>query len=510
MIRKLFSHRAARVLCWILVTVVTLIVLLFVWTNWSGKRRWAATKAMIEKEGETLDFRSLLPAAPPESQNLLAIEPLLGLAHVVDGDASKGEPGAKRAALAAMKWQGTAPAGSGVTVGKASEIQEWQKFLHEAKFLDVPASSPTPGRDVLAALDAKFPVLKQLADEAPRRPEAMFTPALSERELPDMLFSLSMAHYTGAQNLARLLNLRGRAAVDAKNGTEAVNSILAACRIAQACEQEPLLIGLLVGITIEAQASEVLWLGTRDRVFTEAELSSLQKRYAGNDTDKVLLRAMRGELAAGMDTLEYMQDVAAGRKRVEKALAVDGTGLSSVAYRSLPTGLFDHWKSVVGEIEVKHLILSLKQGIPAAVRAATALEQEMKERNNVMRNPDWVMVRLMVPAMRQVSLNACQTAARNHQALAAIALERFFASKGHYPAKLGELVPEFLPAVPADPCDGQLLRYRTTPAGRFALWSVGLDGKDDAGAVTMDAKGSAKLNKPDYLGDWTWQYEPVK
>jgi hypothetical protein len=48
------------------------------------------------------------------------------------------------------------------------------------------------------------------------------------------------------------------------------------------------------------------------------------------------------------------------------------------------------------------------------------------------------------------------------------------------------------------------------PGGRFVLWSVGLDGKDDAGKVTVDEKSSAKLNKPEYLGDWTWQYEPVK
>lgn len=510
MIRKIFSHRATRLLCWFLVTLLTFLVLLFVWTNWSGKRRWVETKAMIEKEGETLDFRALLPPAPPESENLLAIGPLQGLADVVDGDTSKGEPGAKRAALAAMKWQGAMPSGSGVTVGKASEMQEWQKFLSESKFLDLPASSATPGRDVLAALDAKFPLLKQISDEAPRRHQAMFTPALIERELPDMLFTLSMAHYNGAQSLARLLTLRARAAMDAKNGSEAANSLVATLRIAHACEQEPLLIGLLVGITLEAQASEALWLGLRDRVFTEAELRSLQQLYAGNDTARFLLHAMRGELAAGMDTLEYMQDMAAGRKPVEKSLGAEMTGLNSSAYSLLPSGLFDHWKSVMGEIEVKHLILPLKQGIPAAVRAAATFEEEMKDKSNLIRYPDWVMVRLMVPAMKQVSLNAWQTAARNRQALIAIALERFFASKGHYPGKLEELTPEFLPSVPADPCDDQPMRYRMTPGGRFSVWSVGLDRKDDAGRVTVDAKGSAKLNKSDYLGDWTWQYEPVK
>jgi hypothetical protein len=28
--------------------------------------------------------------------------------------------------------------------------------------------------------------------------------------------------------------------------------------------------------------------------------------------------------------------------------------------------------------------------------------------------------------------------------------------------------------------------------------------------VTVDAKGTAKLSKREYLGDWTWKYEPVK
>lgn len=507
MIRKILSHRAARVLCWISVTLITLVVLLYVWTNWSGKRRWAATKAMIEKEGETLDFRALLPPAPPESENLLAIAPLHSLADVIDGDAKKGEPGAKRAALATMKWEGPAPSGSGVTVGNASEMQEWQKFLSESKFLAVPASSATPGRDVLAALDAKFPLLKQIADEAPRRHKAMFTPALIERELPDMLFTLSMAHYNGAQNLARLLSLRARAAVEAKNSAEAVNSIIAALRIAEACKQEPLLIGLLVGITIEAATSEALWLGLRDRVFTEAELHSLQKVYAGNDTTQATLQAMRGELASGMNALDYMQDVSAGRKRLEKPLTGD---FSPVAYRSLPGGVFDHWKSVLGETELRYLILPLKQGIPAAVRAAGEMEEQVRSRSNIVLHADWIMVRLFVPATKQVCMSAWHTAARNRQAVVAIALERFFASKGQYPAKLEELVPDFLPAVPADPCDDQPMRYRLTPGGRFSLWSVGLDRKDDSGRVTVDAKGSAKLNKPDYLGDWTWQYEPVK
>jgi len=505
MIRQILSHRATRVLLWIFITLITLAVLLFMWTNWSGKRRWAATKAMIEREGETLDFRTLLPETPPEAENLLAIEPLRGIAEVIGNDPNKGEPGAKRAALAEMKWNGKIDASEGITLGKAHWMREWLKPLRDAKFLDLPEGSPATGQDVLHALDAKFPVLKQLADEAPKRPQAMFTPALSERELPDMLFTLSMAHYNGAQALARMLMLRARAAVDAKNGGEAARSIIAASRVARACDQEPLLISLLVGIAADAQALEALWLGLRERVFAEAELRQLQEAFTGNDATKALLQAMRGELVVGVDAVEHAQE---SGENILSGLANEGSGRGA-HLQHLPDGIFNHWKSVIGEVEMRYLILPLKQDIPAALRAAAALEQEIEGKRSLM-HPDWIMAQMMVPAVSQVSLSAWLSATRKQQALAAIALERFFAKHGSYPAKLDELVPEFLPAVPVDVCDGKPLRYRRTEIGRFMLWSVGVDGKDDEGKVTLDAKGAARLNKRDYLGDWTWQYEPVK
>jgi len=514
MIRNIFSHRAARVLFWISLTLITLVVLLFTWVNWSGKRRWAATKAMIENEGETLDFRSLLPEPPREAENLLAIEPLRGITGVVDNDPAKGEPGAKRAALGAMKWQGGALSFSGVTLGKTTAIEEWVKILCDAKFLDMPANSSSAGADVLAELDAKFPLLKQLADEAPKRTQGMFTPALKERELPDMLVTMPVPHYNGAQALARLLTLRARAAVEARNGPEAARSIIAAHRIAHACSQEPLLIGLLVGISIDSMTLESLWLGLRERVFAEEELRRLQELYAADETEKALLQAMRGELAAGVNAVEYLQrEVDQGKANVADLLKVSGTDESAEmrVFRWLPNGLLNQWKSVIGEVELRHMIQPIKQGMAAAVSAGESLDREIKDKGNVMLHPDWIMARLMVPAVKQVSLSAWLGAAREQQALAALALERFFAKRGTYPAKLEELVPEFLPVVPLDSCDGKLLRYRTTESGRYLLWSVGFDGKDDAGKVNVTKPGDiSSLRKTGYLGDWAWQYEPVK
>ena len=68
--------------------------------------------------------------------------------------------------------------------------------------------------------------------------------------------------------------------------------------------------------------------------------------------------------------------------------------------------------------------------------------------------------------------------------ITALALKRYQLRNGHYPSELAQLVPDFVPAVPRDPADGQPLRYRLNSDGTFLLYSIGDDGKDDGGDAT--------------------------
>jgi hypothetical protein len=71
----------------------------------------------------------------------------------------------------------------------------------------------------------------------------------------------------------------------------------------------------------------------------------------------------------------------------------------------------------------------------------------------------------------------------------AIALEQSRSTKGgKYADKLAALSPEFLATVPADPFDGQPLRYRKTATG-YQLYSIGPDLKDDGGKRESSGKG---------------------
>jgi hypothetical protein len=61
-----------------------------------------------------------------------------------------------------------------------------------------------------------------------------------------------------------------------------------------------------------------------------------------------------------------------------------------------------------------------------------------------------------------------------------LAIRAYSLEHGRNPAKLADLVPAYLPAVPQDPFSGGPLVYRLKPTG-YLLYGVGVDGVDDGG-----------------------------
>jgi hypothetical protein len=85
-------------------------------------------------------------------------------------------------------------------------------------------------------------------------------------------------------------------------------------------------------------------------------------------------------------------------------------------------------------------------------------------------------------------------------AMLACALERYRLAEGHYPEELNVLAPRFISVLPHDIINGQPLKYRRTDNGKFILYSVGWNEKDDGGVIAL---GKSKYQ--DVLqGDWVW------
>ena len=126
---------------------------------------------------------------------------------------------------------------------------------------------------------------------------------------------------------------------------------------------------------------------------------------------------------------------------------------------------------------------------------------------------DWFVTKLDVPDYRRIfSRDAIGLSASIRRTMAAeafrrivitaIALKRFQLEHGKLPEKLSELMPDFLAALPLDPVDGQLLRYRRNPDGTFLLYSVGDNGVDDGGDPTLPPSVSSS--------NFSWQYNKVR
>ncbi len=101
-----------------------------------------------------------------------------------------------------------------------------------------------------------------------------------------------------------------------------------------------------------------------------------------------------------------------------------------------------------------------------------------------------LFVRLLVPAVSKVAAAQQRSRAQLRCAIALVAVERYRRANGRWPEAL-PIVKEagLLSRVPADPYDGQPLRYRRLDDG-VVIYSVGPDGQDDGG--NLDPKNPVR------------------
>ena len=521
MISRLWKSKLVRYSVWFVVTTITLYALLCAWLNATGSRRWAEVKVILEKNGETLDFAKIQSQQADESRNYCSIEPLKGIN--LPGD-EKSPEGLKRKALQDLEWRANdskispPELSSGVAFGQAPDMKAWAEYAQAVKY--VPEAKEKLG-DIAAfcaALDAAHPLLRTLSNEARAHDQALFRP-LPKPASP--LFTMSVPHYNSVMVAGRALMLRALAYAEAGQGAEAISSTIALLRLVSATQKEPLLISNLVSSAMNELAIEAVWSVLRHRNLADADLSDLQTAMAKLDFGHSYLQAMRGEMAAGADAVEFLQ-----RERSKAAwmLGLQAPNLpnpppsgvaETLAWAVVPSGLFDLNKANLVEIEWKHMIQPLAHGTLAdLVKTSDEMDKEVQAHRGIW-FPGHYFASLIVPAISRVGDKALRTETLRRQAIIACALERHFIATKSYPATLADLAPGLLPAIPSDPMDQKPMRYHPTSDSRYMVWSVGPDLKDDGGVVKPDTNpnhkvGARALTKREYKGDWTWKYEPVK
>ena len=99
-----------------------------------------------------------------------------------------------------------------------------------------------------------------------------------------------------------------------------------------------------------------------------------------------------------------------------------------------------------------------------------------------------IVSKMILPATKQMD-NAFQRFLGRQATLEVLlAAQAYRRDKGEFPENLDALVPEYMEAVPLDPCDrsgGRLLYRRDSPT-TAVVWSVGEDGTDNDGAIEAE------------------------
>jgi len=185
-----------------------------------------------------------------------------------------------------------------------------------------------------------------------------------------------------------------------------------------------------------------------------------------------------------------------------------GRQISSLLSLAVPAGWVAQNKAHYARVmqvtltgfEAGHQQVSASDIFAANVSYLQAME------NQTLFRPFKILSSAAAPNSSKAGTVVCRTTTRLNLAYVALALERHRAAKGAYPDTLAALVPEFAAKLPHDLFDGQPLRYRRTPDGKYLLYSLGWNSKDDGGTI-----GVGKDGKPQPFGDgpdWVWQGVP--
>lgn len=484
-----------RGLLWLLAILAALAAVGWFGFHWLVGREWQRVRASLETEGETLDFRELLPPLVPDADNFCATRALLNIA-----DEEKGR--AAREALEVLDPKRRVEAdlprsiGPSELLGRRTDLKPWIAAV--TKRPDATAA------DLLAALKDQEPIMIELV-AALDRPHARWTPQWREQELSRLIFDRPLPHYEVAMTLSVSLSLRSLAAAEVGDATGAHAAVRILVRSAEACAADPTWIGNLVTTSGARIAALSAWNLAATQTGTAEDFALLRGDFARLDLEASALRAWRGELAAITTALGNLADANDWTEEERTVLLSD---TDSPYGRFGPRALLRQNATMIARLQGKHVIKAFREeGLMAAHAGMKNLEAEIEGlEGSFWKRPGSFLVAPSLSIQSMLAFKSIHSQCLVAQAQIACALEAHQLTHGSYPATLAEL-PGDLPV--KDLWSGQSMRYERTPGGRYRLWSVGPDRVDDGGRRTIDQAEPAKtkFQDPGYQGDWVWDYE---
>jgi hypothetical protein len=502
--------------------------------NVRGAVAWQQTRSMLKARGECLELACIIPAPVRDEDNFFAT-PFWSHFHYTRTTDASGRPGAIQ--WADTNWSAISRALSlpniptpknrlghppEQTPDGRTDLAAWahafrastSNALHRPvpgsgiQFIayPIPETPGTPAADVVQALTKLDPILTEF-EAASRRPHNRYPHHYEEG------FSALLTPAVSLKSATRCLTLRsvGRLALDQTDAAAA--DVLLAFRLGDSLREDPYLISQMVCYAIDAIALHALWEGLIDHRWSDAQLARFQDILTRRDYAPGLVRAIECERnVAGYELERILADRFA---RLQQLEALGGNTspseleelLSAISFL-MPDGWFRQNQAQL-MLGYQTLIETARAGLKPDNRPQALLESRRLEgvadhfllEASAHTTPRNFFVRRLLPSLSKSPSRAHRAITLARMGAVACALERHHLAHGHYPKTLQDLAPTALKSLPEDWMSGQPFRYRPTEDGRFELWSVGPDGKDDGGIYRTR---NPKNNSTSEERDWPW------
>jgi hypothetical protein len=506
LVRWCFSRRTLGRLLVGLAALATLIALVGAEENWRGKRAWERYKHELEAQGEKLDWKDYVPPPVPDAQNF-AMTPLL--APILDfnprprleGQSLWRDTNGYNRISSLQEELGTlehatADHNQPQTAQRMTDLPGWAAALSGKTNQAPAAAAPSLTRaeaaaEVLRGLEKYNPIVDELRS-ASQRPYARFNIRYAEDFAPAIL----LPHLAFLKQATVLFQVRASAELALGRTDQAWSDTRMALYLADTLKDEPFVISKLVQVALVQIALKPIWEGLAEHKWSDAQLVEIEQRLG--KINLLADAAMRGERALSLRAMEQLRDqgIIDANDLAKRLPGVFSFLLSGFFYQNelCITRMYQQFFVPVADAANQRIYPSRASANDVAMTNAVAGGFR----------PYNLFARMLLPAITQAGTKFAFGQTRVNEAIVACALERYRLAQGQLPESLEALSPRFLQKMPHDVITGVPLIYRRTPDGRFILYSVGWNEKDDGGTVllTQAKQPSSDLTQ----GDWVWQY----
>ncbi|MGA2855121.1 MAG: hypothetical protein ABSE90_13470 [Verrucomicrobiota bacterium] len=451
--------------------LIGLVVLFYAEEDLRGWRAWENCKHELAAKGEVLDWDKYIPPPVPDDQNFFKAPKMA----------------ARFVKLPAMpnRW---------VSTNDFNESEKFSKRFYSNTNTTATITTEPAARDYLAWSDQFQPDF-DLMREALKLPYARMD---GDYSIP---YQMPIPNFVAVRNVAQVLAQRAKCDLLLGQPDKALQELTLLhdmCRLMQAAPTgKPMtLVAAMINVAVTGLYVDAIAGGLQSRAWQEPQLAALQEQLKEINLTPFVLEALHEEPAAICRDAEIVW--------IKKMFDMTGhvKWTDRVRWWFWPRGwTYQNMVNVamLGQKPLDGFDLSHKTIAPR--RFAEASREVDKFFRH--KSPYKLLAAIAIPNFTRAEQTTAHNQTMANEAQIVCALERYRLATGQYPATLDALSPQFIEKIPHDIIGGEPLIYRPTADGKFLLYSVGWNEKDDGG---QDVSAKMPNGGIDFTkGDWVWK-----